>query len=271
MVLVVLGCLAVLLANLAVWAKTFAYDEDSFVEALAPLADDEEVIDGIALELTGRIMSVQPGADPALRDLVGSTVHEVLSSSTFTTIWTEALRVAHTQMVRAVAERDGVALDLDDVLSRVDSVIERRGRDILSGSTIERIDDIVVQTEDRLDLALHIVDLVERAAVVLPFAAVGLIGAAVVLAPNRRRRLAQAGLGVAVAMVVTVVLVWLLRIDVLRRVDGGPYRRAAEDVWEGVTRSLLEQTTWLFAAGLLVAAVAWAAGRLTRPHSPPLP
>ena len=257
-VLLVLGCVAVLLANVAWWARAFAYDESAFVDALEPLATDEELVDGIAVELVDRIMSVQPGDDGTVRSVVDGAVHEVLSSSEFRTIWSEALKVAHQQLVRFVDDGNRVALDLDDVLTEVDALVSKEGRDILSGATIERIDDIVVTTEDRLDLVLTIVDTVERLAVV------GLFLAALVWAPSRRRTLAWIGFGVALAMVATVGVLWLLRLDVLGRIDDGVYRRAAEQVWEGVTESLLWQTAIVFGAGLAVGAGAWLVGAFGR-------
>ena len=263
-VLLVLGCMAVLLANVAWWARAFAYDESAFVDALEPLATDEELVDGIAVELVERIMSVQPGDDGTVRSVVDGAVHEVLSSSEFRTIWSEALKVAHQQLVRFVDDGNRVALDLDDVLTEVDALVSKEGRDILSGATIERIDDIVVTTEDRLDLVLTIVDTVERLAVVLPFVALGLFLAALVWAPSRRRTLAWIGFGVALAMVATVGVLWLLRLDVLGRIDDGVYRRAAEQVWEGVTESLLWQTAVVFGAGLAVGAGAWLVGAFGR-------
>ena len=261
-VLLVLGCVAVLLANVAWWARAFAYDESAFVDALEPLATDEELVDGIAVELVDRIMSVQPGGSDGatVRAVVDSAVHEVLSSSEFRTIWSEALKLAHQQLVRFVDDGDRVALDLDDVLTEVDALVSKEGRDILSGATVERIDDIVVTTENRLDLVLTIVDTVERLAVVLPFVALGLFLAALVWAPSRRRTLAWIGFGVALSMVATVGVLWLLRLDVLGRIDDGVYRRAAEQVWEGVTESLLWQTAAVFGVGLAVGAGAWLVG-----------
>ena len=262
-VLLVVGSLVALLANLAVWTKAFAYDTDEFVAALAPLADDKEVVDGVATELTDRVMDLQGGDNKELRSVVDAALRQVLESPAFRTIFTEAVRVAHDQLVEfAGGDRENAVLDLDDVLVRVDSILNGAGKDILSGQQIEKIDDIVVKTRGRLDTALKIVDAVERGAIVLPIVALTLFGAALALSPNRRRTLVQIGLGVAIAMVLTFGLLWLGRRDATDRVHG-VYRRAVEHVWDGAVESLNTQTAWILALGAVVAAGAWILGRFT--------
>lgn len=261
--LLVVGSIVALLANLAVWSRNFAYDTDAFVEALEPLATDKEVVDGVADELTDRVMALQGGDSNVLRSVLDSTLREVLESPQFVTIFTKAVRIAHEQLVElAGGDREQVVLDLDDVLVRVDSLLEGVGRDILSGTQIEKIDDIVVKTRGRLDTALKIVDAVERGAIVLPIVAVTLFGVAVALSTDRRRTLARIGVGIALAMVATVVLVRIGRIDATNRVTG-VYQRAVEHVWDHVADSLYHQTAWVFAAGVVLAVGAWVVGRRT--------
>ena len=265
--LLVLGCVAALLANLAVWAKTFAFDTESFVDALEPLATDEDVIDAVALQLTDRVMSLQPGDDPQLEALVKGTLNSVLESSAFLEIWTQAARTAHKEFVRFASTSGGDStLDLDDVLTKVDALITASGRDILSPAQIERIDDVVVKTQGHLDLTLRIIDGIERAAVVLPFVAIALFAAALLVADDRRRTLARIGWGVAIAMVATVGLVFVARRDVLGLVDDDVYRRAVADVWDAVVHSLFVQTAVVFAVGAVLGLVMWFA---RRPELPP--
>jgi hypothetical protein len=154
------------------------------------------------------------------------------------------------------------------VLTRLDDVLQGTGRDILSDEQIEKIDDIVVKTRGRLDTALRIVDAVEKGAIVLPVVAAAAIGAAIAFSSNRLRTLAQAGLGVALAMVVTFGLVRFGRVEVTDRVSNSVYSRAVGDVWDGVTSSLRHQTTWVLGIALAVAVVAWGAGRVTRDRHP---
>jgi hypothetical protein len=48
----VLGCLALLLANLAVFLKAFVFDQDTFTDAVAPKQPDETVSNGLANTLS---------------------------------------------------------------------------------------------------------------------------------------------------------------------------------------------------------------------------
>lgn len=268
-VLVVLGGLVVVAANVATWVRAAVLDRDAFVDALRPLADDQNLRDALAVELTDRVLTFRPeaapdGDDEQIAVAIESALDVVLTGPLFETMWTDAARLAHDQVTQVV--RDGgrqVELDLGEVLTRVDQLLEEQGHDLLDDERIERIDDIVVGRGDQVARAVDAVHLVERLAVVLPFVALGLF--AVVVALTRRRALgvAASGAAVVVAALVTLAVAFLARGWVVGRVEAGPPRAAAGDVWDGLLGPLRDQTLLLLGVGLAVAVGTWIAHRVT--------
>jgi hypothetical protein len=62
-----------------------------------------------------------------------------------------------------------------------------------------RLSEVVALRRSQIDEVRGSVDVVRRLVIRLPIVAVGLIAAAVALAPDRRRMLARAGVGIVVA------------------------------------------------------------------------
>jgi hypothetical protein len=261
-VLVVLGGLVVVAANVATWVRGAVLDRDTFVDALRPLADDEDLREALELELTDRVLAFRPeaapdrgdGDDEELAAAIEGALDVVLTGPLFETMWTDAARLAHDQVERLV--HDGgrrVELDLGELLTRVDQLLEEQGHDLLDEERIERIDDIVVERDDQVAQVVDAVQLVERLAVVLPFVALGLFAGVVALTRRRALGVAATGAAVAVAALVTLAVAFVARSWVVGRVDAGPRRAAAGDVWDGLLGPLRDQTLLLLGVGLAVA------------------
>ena len=268
-VLVVLGGLVVVAANVATWVRAAVLDRDTFVDALRPLADDEDLRDALELELTDRVLAFRPDAAPdgggeeELAAAIGGALDVVLTGPLFETMWTDAARLAHDQVARLV--HDGgrrVELDLGEVLTRVDQLLEEQGHDLLDEERIERIDDIVVERDGQVAQVVDAVQLVERLAVVLPFVALGLFAGVVALTRRRALGVAATGAAVAVAALITLAVAFVARSWVVGRVDAGSRRAAAGDVWDGLLAPLRDQTLLLLGVGLAVAVGAWVISRV---------
>lgn len=262
LLLLVVGCLATVIANLAVWSDRELLDTDNFVATLAPLARDQVVIDGVAVELTDRMVKVAPRVP---RDLVDEVLRTVLDTSEFQTIWTTALRRAHQELLRMADEGiDQIKLDLEDVLERADTRLERFGIDVLDDAGIERIDDIVPWDSPWLRRVLQGINLIARLAIILPPACLALFVGAVVLSDDRRRAIARIGVGVGGGMILTTVGLWLARFYLMGRIGTPVTRHAAADVWDSLISTLRWQTALVGAVGAAVALGGWLVGRMTK-------
>lgn len=255
--LLVLGGLAVMAAGVATWVRGVVLDRDAFVDALRPLADDEDLREGLVVELTDRVLSLQPVADRddgELAVLIEDALDTVLTGPLFETIWTGAARLAHDQVERAV--RDGgrrVELDLGELLVRVDDLLETGGRDVLDDEQIERIDDVVVTRGGQVAHVVDVLHAVERLAVVLPFVALALLGGAVALARRRSVAIALVGAVLALAGGGTLAAAALARGWAVGRVEAGARRSAVSDVADGLFGPLHRQSWILLAIGVAVA------------------
>jgi hypothetical protein len=279
-VALVLGCLVLLVANVAVFARTFVFDTDTFADALAPEEPDEEVIAGVADKLSDEIVTATAVQDriqeltprdnalvaatvaDAAENIIDDAVRRVMESDRFRDLWREVVVRAHDRFVALVEgdDREPVLLDLRPAVERVDQSLEDRGIDLIDDATVEEVGEVVALRRAQIDEVRAIVDLARRLAIALPIVALVLIAAAVALAPDRRRMLARAGVGIVVAMLVTAVALRIARTAVTDRVEVDVRRQGVESLWGRLFETLFQQTAALIALGLVVALGAWLAG-----------
>lgn len=154
-VALVLGCVVLLVANVAVFARTFVFDTDTFADALAPEQPDEDVIAGVADKLSDeivtargvqdRVQELTPRDNPlvaaTVENIIDNTVQAVMGSDRFRDLWREAVIRAHGRFVALVEgdDREPVQLDLRPTVERVDQSLEDRGIDLTDEATIEEV------------------------------------------------------------------------------------------------------------------------------------
>lgn len=276
----VLGCVVLLAANLAVFLRAFVFDRDTFVDAVAPRQPDEAVVDGLSDTLSIRIVeapAVQrridellPADNPLVAevvteladDAIASVLRDVLRSDAFRTVWRAAVERAHGAFVRVVEDRDRepVVLDLTRTLTEVDQRLEARGVDLLDEDTIADIGRVVTVRQDQIDEVRSGLDLLRRFTLPLALLAVALLAAAVALARDRRRMLLVTGVGVALTMALTAVALGIARDQIADRIEIDTRRAAVVSLWNRVVDTLVRQTVLLLVAGLALALVAWLLG-----------
>jgi hypothetical protein len=275
-VALVLGCLVLLVANVAVFARTFVFDTDTFADALAPEQPDEEVIAGVADKLSDQIVTATGVQDriqeltprdnalvaDAAENIIDDTVRTVMQSDRFREVWRDVVVRAHDRFVALVEgdDRQPVLLDLRPAVERVDQSLEDGGIELIDDATIEEVGEVVALRRAQIDEVRATLDLVRRLVIALPIVALVLIAAAVALAPDRRRMLARAGVGIVVAMVVTAVVLRITRTAITDRVEVDVRRQGVESLWGRLFETLFQQTAALTALGLLIALGAWLAG-----------
>jgi hypothetical protein len=279
-VMVVLGCLVLLIANLAVFARILVFDTDTFADTLAPEQPDEEVIAGVADALSDQIVTATAVQDRiqeltprdnalvaatvanAAENIIDNTVRTVMHNDRFRDLWRSVVERAHGQFVALVEgdTRQPVMLDLRPAVEQVDQSLEDRGIDLIDDATIDEVGEVVALRRSQIDDVRETLDLAKSLVIALPIAAIVLIAAGVVLAPDRRRMLARAGVGIVVAMVLTAVALRIVRRVITDRVEVDERRQAVESLWSRLFETLFQQTAALVALGLVIALGAWLAG-----------
>lgn len=283
-VALVLGCVALFVANLGLFLRAFVFDDDTFVDAVAPEQPDEQVVDGVAETLSIRILDatdvqeriqdLTPRDNPlvaaavanAAGGVIEDVVHTVLDSDSFRTVWRTAVEQAHERFVNLVEDddREPVLLNLTSLVSQVDERLEARGIDLLDDDTIQEIGEVVTVRRSQVAEVREGLNLLRRGSLVAAGLAIVLLVAAMALATDRRRMLARMGVGIAVTMLVTAIAVRFGRRIFLDHFEVTTRRDAVGSVWNRVFSTLADQTVALLLLGVLVAAGAWLVGPSSR-------
>jgi hypothetical protein len=283
--LVVLGCVVLLLASIAVWVNRTVVSTDGWVDTVGPLSREEAVAVAASEALTVQIAEAvdlegfaeerlperaQPLAAPlaaAVRGFVQDQVHDVILSDQFNTLWVEANERVHGLFVRfmddevsAAEGAEGVVLDLTQAVEDADARLEERGIDLFEGEVPQSVGEVHLFGEGRVETVRTGWDLLKALDWVLVAVALVLLAAALLVSQRRRRTGIQIGVGIVITMAVFAVGVRFARNLLFGDIERAEIRAAADSVWDHVRSGLLQQTIVLFVLGLLVAAGLWITG-----------
>ncbi|MET1051170.1 MAG: hypothetical protein ABWX65_00885 [Mycetocola sp.] len=238
-VLIVLGALLGPVALVASWSKAVLTDTDRFVATYAPLAENprirtyvidqtllvineqidvqqitSDVIDGITDLGTGpratQALELLKGpAASGVQTLMENGVTAFVESDAFATVWASALRISHTQLVRAMGEDPDAALQLGDdgsvgiqlgpIIDAVTSALVDQGIDL--AAQIPAVDrTIVIAQSDALASVQLAYGLAVTAGSWLPWVAILLLAAGVLVARRRAVALIWAAVALALSM-----------------------------------------------------------------------
>jgi hypothetical protein len=293
--LLVLSSAAGVAALVGVFARTEVLDTDRYVETVAPLAREPAVQQAVAdrvtdelvtrLDLTGLTQRLadaleRQGAPAALDGLVGpvtggirsfirTEVETVLASDQFAQVWDTANRVAHDQLDAVLTTGRSQFLLVDGDTLRLDvgaifAAVKQRLAD--AGFTlVNNLPDISVTVpllaSDQIPELQQWVRLLDAAAWVLPLAALGLLAAAIAVAPDRRRALLLGALGLATGMLGLLATLAAGRDYYLANLpDSVRSPAAAAAVYDTLLRFLVAGAQSLLVVAALVAAAGWLAG-----------
>ncbi|WP_315637065.1 MULTISPECIES: hypothetical protein [Microbacterium] len=294
---------AVLLAPIAAMgtgARLQLVDADRFVATFAPLAQDPDVQDFVADQVTTaineqvdldavvgelfdglRALDLPPRATAALglleapaasglSSLIDGVVHEVVSSPQFADIWAESLRFTHERAVAILQDDPGTALQLSDdgvlsvdvgaVVERVKEALAERGAGV--ADLIPVIDrTIPVVQADALALVRTVYQIAVAAGFWLPWVVLGLVVLGVLLAVDRPRALFWTSAGFAVVFLLLAAGMGIGRGFFVSAVRPSIMTAAAaESLFDQLTALLGSTIVALALVGVLIALWAWLAG-----------
>jgi hypothetical protein len=299
-VLILLGTLLAPLGAVAAWAQRALTDTDRYVAIVAPLASDPVVQSAIAGRLTDAVMAeidvgallgevvgaleaqdVPPRATEALaaleapltggvRSFVRSTADRVVRSDSFATTWEEANRLAHTELVAVMEGEDGELLQVAQdgrltiqLSGMIDLLKERlvdRGLGIAANIPTVSVTFPVLESAQLVQVQNRYGQVV-LLATWLPWIALGLLAAGVLVATHRARALVVAGLALAGAMVLLGIALAVARGLYLDALTGTVSRLdAAEVVFDQTVAFLRVTLRTVGVLGLVVALAAYLGG-----------
>jgi hypothetical protein len=294
--LIVLGCVLAPLAGVAVWARNQVTNTDRDVRTVAPLATDPAIQTAVADQITAQVFTyldvqgltnqavdalAEQGVRPQLADrlrgfagplasgiqsFVRTEVGKIVQSQAFADAWTQANRVAHQALVKALTgQGDGAVTVANDTVSvnLAPFIATVKQRLVDSGFGLAaRIPEVnasfVLFDVKNLTRAQDAFNLLNTLGIWLPVIAIVLLGIGIFVAKDHRRALAGAAVGIAVGMLVLALSLAVFRTIYLDAVPAAvlPHDAAA---------AAYDTIVWYLRLGLravLVLALVVAAGAL---------
>lgn len=276
-ILITLACLLAPLSVTAVWASNQVSDTDRYVETVAPLAQDPAIQQAVANRVTQEVFryvdldtltsdtldalsrqDLPPRAAAGLQALrvpiinglesfTRTEIAKIVASPQFATVWEQANRAAHAELVNLLSGQQGGAVSAQngEVTLNLAPIIERvKQRLIADGYTIANNiptvnKSFVLVRSDGVTKAQGVYRLLNALGSWLPVIALLLLGLGVYVARDHRRALLLGSLGVVGSMLVLGVALAVARPLYLDAVppDVLP-RQAAGDVFDTLVRFL---------------------------------
>jgi len=282
---VTLGCILAALSVAATWIKLTALDTDTYVETVGPLVEDEAVTTALSTRLSDRLFAAvdveatvegllpdrAQALAPALVAIVeryaADLLDRVVESDQFRTIWVEANRVAHTQVVNILegdvvsTETKQAVLDFGTTVRDLDARLQERGIELpIDRDRINEAGQFVVATQEQLDTARQAVKWLDRLAFVLPIIALVLFVIAILISPRRPRTLMWIGLGSIITFAILAIVIRLVRRTVINGIDDPITRDAVDSIWSQLLSGLRTQVLVAVLLALVVAVAGWLLG-----------
>lgn len=222
-ILVVLG---VLLAAPAVAAYALVgevTDEQSYLAAVTPLADDPAVQQAVSAQINQAL--AEKGLPESAQPLVQKSVDSFVASPDFKQLWTEVNKEAHPEVLAMLRgeqggsvsiQGDAVVLNLGDVAERLKQRMVAEG--VPLADQVPAIDaSVQLLSRPAVRQLVPAFDLLETASVLLPVLTVLLLLGGIVLSARRGRTLVAGGIGLVVMMLLLVLFLFLARSEVTAR------------------------------------------------------
>lgn len=298
-VLITLGAILAPVAVIAHWAQRELTDTDRYLATVGPLASDPVIQSAIIGRATDAVMeqidvpSVVDTVSGALEDqgltrvsdalgllegsitggvenFVRSTTAKVVESDAFETLWIEANRTGHEQLVAVMQGDESNVLQLSDegtLTIQLSGVIEEvKAQLVEAGFGIaEKIPEVdasftIVQSTELVRLQ-NAYNAVVMLGTWLPWLSIGLLAAGVLTAVHRSRALVTAGLALAGSMLVLGVGLTIGRSLYLNALAGKVERLdAAEVVFDQMVEFIRLSLRTVGVLGLAVAIAGFLGG-----------
>jgi hypothetical protein len=232
---VVLGGLLLPLAVLVRWTSNTVLDTDSYVETVAPLAQNEDIQEALSFRVSVIILDAidfRQQAEDALptpagflaapiesgvRTLVQDIVDEFVSTEAFERLWEDVNRVGHENVVAVLTGEGTDTLDAEngkvvvrvgpiaeEVLNTLDDIL---GTDLQNSIPDDRLDGefVLVDSDDLASLQDEI-SLFDRLSWLIPILTTALLAASVIISRPRRLAFGRLGIAIVVPMAISLLL-----------------------------------------------------------------
>ena len=272
-ILVILGCL---LAAPAVAAYALAgevTDQQRYLDAVTPLADDPEIQQTVAGQINTALADKVP---EAARPLVTQSVDGFVKSPDFRELWVAVNKEAHPEVLSMLrgeqtgslsVKDDAIVLDLGDVAADLRQRMTTEG--VPFADQIPQVNaSVELISRPAVRQLVPAFDLLEKLSVALPVLVLVLLVLGVAMSARRGRTLIVGGIGLMVVMLLLVLFQFLARSQVTAR---SPRPELAGSFYDALTSQVMV-IAWIVCGVGGVAVIAGAiisAARSRRDPGPP--
>ena len=257
--LLVLGALLLVAAQLTLWTSDAVLDSDGFTDRAVRALSDERVQAYVSAFIVDQLIERGSSQLVAARPLIEAAVQAVIGSAAFEQLYDTALRQTH----RALLGDEPIVLRIVDASVVVQNTLSSFNADL--AESLPEIDTSVLEVADSVyvDGVLRVANAVRFLAVALPLAALAAFAGSWAVARGRRGALMRVGVAA-----LAVALLMVLALDVSRAVlaavvGGGRAGEATTGAWNAFLGDLRGWNVAIGAAGAVLATAAspWMAGR----------
>ena len=280
---IALAVIAVLLATMAVdafWLHERIFNNEQFVESLAPLPQDPAVSTAIATKtvevlsasgtaeakvaevLPDRLAFLTPNVFDLVEEKVFDTTMRLVSSDAFARVWTKGLETVHAVVVGildgdpAYPTTGDVGLNLEGTAGLVLDELDKRGIDLFAEIETS-VGEIAFIQAEMLAGPRSLINVFHTGVWVLPIVALLVLGLAVLIDRDRLRPVQIFGIGLAIAILLSLIAIRIFAGYAGGKVENEIYREAAASVWDALLNGYLLISAVVGFTALAIGVAAW--------------
>ena len=281
-IFILLACAAAIVAPIAFWARSSFLDTDNFVRIVGPLMTDETVARALSNEVASRFfvqLEIQKRVKEALQEalpdkldflarpignglqaLTQQLSYEVITSPQFQAAWDKILRLAHSAALAIIrgdrllpiSKSGEVVLEAAEWMWNVRGRLIEAGLRFLDKAPISPdVGKVVLLTSSQLKLIRARLQVLETLNWLLPLLAVVFFAAAILISEDRRETLMWTSIALAVAMMLSLMLLNLVEGELLREVKNPANLGAVRVIFGKVTANLVGMNVGLLVLGIV--------------------
>jgi len=281
-ILVFLGLILLVLANVTFWAYFTLLNTNGWVAAVGPLSKDPGVAGMVSQYVVGELFTqadiqadVAEALPPELQLFAGpmvvgmenvadQAVTALIMSDAFNNIWVAFNRVSHTAITdilkgqgdRLYFQDGNLTLDFNDVYNFVQDRLNIGELDLIPQAEQGRL---VLFSSQQVAVMQEVVSYLTALGLLLPLLTILVFGAAVWVSLWRRQTVMWIGGVMAVAMLVSLILFSGARSSGLVSITDPFLREMGRAIINNLTHGLMVQTIFLLIVGIGLIIGAWQA------------
>jgi hypothetical protein len=280
--LVILGCLILILASMAFWARFTLLNTNGWVNAVGPIPQNQVLAQSISTYLVGELFQevdvnqavtemlppnfqmLSAPLSGALQSLVQDTITSFIQSDIFNAVWVGVNKNVHAVVV-GVLRREGDLVYLQsgqlvvDFSELVDFIKSTFGLDEIN---LDRINNgrIVLLESQKVAVLQEVVHYLDTLGLLLPILSLVFYAAAWFVSLWRRVTIFWIGIAVAITMLISLIIYEVIQSAIFISITDPLASIIGREIWDVVTAGLTTQTILIMVIGILIAVGAWLAG-----------